>query len=234
MHASDDSNDQHESRLSALLDGELGEFETQRLLQQLDQYPDGQRETIKSRWSRYQVVREVLAGERGNSIAAQGFAASVSAVLAAESAPVVEGSEADQDVNFRAPLWSRVAVAASVAVAVVFGVQQYQGGAAVQQAADLPVQVASVDVISTGSGLAGVARTASLGGGKLTPAPAVAAPALADPTLQAVFAEGSPAPDVKTGRERLHRYLLHHANSAARQGGQGITPFARVYSFESE
>jgi len=51
---------------------------------------------------------------------------------------------------------------------------------------------------------------------------------------QPVNANVDLASDGLRAQERLHEYLLEHANHAARQNGQGIVPFARVANFEED
>ncbi|NNM10856.1 MAG: hypothetical protein HKO60_02915, partial [Pseudomonadales bacterium] len=57
------TNDHLDSQLSALIDGELEEFETVALLKKLEHIPDTERDVLMSKWSRYQVAREALADE---------------------------------------------------------------------------------------------------------------------------------------------------------------------------
>ena len=40
--------------------------------------------------------------------------------------------------------------------------------------------------------------------------------------------------DAAEAQRRLQEYLLEHANNASQQRAQGIVPFARVASFETE
>ncbi|MBT8139364.1 MAG: sigma-E factor negative regulatory protein [Gammaproteobacteria bacterium] len=206
------TNDHLDSQLSALIDGELEEFETVALLKKLEHIPDTERDVLMSKWSRYQVAREALADECGHA-AAPGFAALVTQRLAAEALPAAAVHRGE----FRAPMWSRVAVAASVAFAVVIGVQQYQGA----NTATEPSRVAAVEVLSTpgGGNFGAVANTAG-----------VVLPSQSASGVAAV----SPAPNSKIAEERLRRYLLQHASNAAAQRGHGIAPFARVANFESE
>ena len=119
--------------LSALMDNEASELELQRLLKALESEPE-----LKSTWSRYQIAS---AGVKGDIpvLASSDFASRVSAAIEAEetySAPVIHQVAANQTsipannvVAMPLRWWQqagRVAVAASVAGAVILGVQQYQ------------------------------------------------------------------------------------------------------------
>ncbi|MGB5326285.1 MAG: RseA family anti-sigma factor [Pseudomonadales bacterium] len=220
-HAASASVSSLEASLSALLDGELEELETRRLLQQLEQRPQLESSALLAKWSRYQVAREALVGERGQLAASSGFAQALSRQLENETAPapVETGSAA-----FRAPLWSRFAVAASVAVAVVFSVQQYQAGES--QAAE-QARIAAVEVLSTPGG----ASYGAVASHTLQPAQQTVLLAR-QPVVPGSSSSASGA--TQQGRERLQHYLLQHANNAAGLGAQGIVPFARVANFEIE
>lgn len=122
--------------LSALMDGEAGDFELRRLLQQLPGDP-----ALRGTWSRYQLVSAVLQKQACNPVVSLSLAESVQAAIIRE------------DVN-AAPVtarWhkhtARFAVAASVALAVVAGVQWQQRDmvtGVVVAAAPAPVMVQPV------------------------------------------------------------------------------------------
>ena len=159
-----DVNDDTFEKISALLDGELGDFETRQLLRQIDQLEPEQREQIYAKWQRMQIASDLLqndASQRGLAYASSdGFVASVSAAIAADtgaddgSVHAEEDATASADIQYinqaatepdaavaaqtssaagthgvakaPAPVWSKMAVAASVALAVIVGVQQFQ------------------------------------------------------------------------------------------------------------
>src|SRR5690606_20606692 len=109
---------------------EASELELQRLLKALDSDTE-----LKSTWSRYQLAS---AGLKGNIpvLASSDFASRVSAALDAEETYSISAStmtspqvNASNVVALPVRWWQqagRVAVAASVAGAVILGVQQYQ------------------------------------------------------------------------------------------------------------
>src|SRR5688572_13708975 len=118
--------------LSALMDNQASELEIQRLLKALDTDPD-----LKSTWSRYQIASAGLKGDLP-VMASSDFASRVSAAIDAEETYSFQSQIVSQTPNqaptgnvIAMPLrwWQqagRVAVAASVAGALVVGVQQYQ------------------------------------------------------------------------------------------------------------
>jgi len=108
-------------------------------------------------------------------------------------------------------LWSRFAVAATVTLAVIVGVQQYQlNGAALGSSTLASDDTSSYVTAPTSEALA------------------------VQVNAQPVNANVDLASDGLRAQERLHEYLLEHANHAARQNGQGIVPFARVANFEED
>jgi len=162
-------NDDFLEKLSALVDGELNDFEIRQFLRQLDQASEEERSAIYQRWQRYQLtnsaVRSTLkhAAVTSNFEASQSFVDAVSEAIGTDVPDdvVLDSAEDDQQdiAGFQPqalhsveeesakhadaaqvavaelkptadsmPLLSRFAVAASVALAVVVGVQQYQMG----------------------------------------------------------------------------------------------------------
>ena len=212
-------NDQLDSQLSALSDGEMTELELRSLLKQLENCSEAERAIQLQKWSRYQMVSEALSDERGRHTAQPNFAAAVAEAIVLE--PSHSQADAGDSTEFDAPdivassgdapLWSRFAVAATVTLAVIVGVQQYQlNGAAV-----------------------GSSTLASDGTSSYVTAPTSEALAV-QVNAQPVNANADLANDGLRAQERLHEYLLEHANHAARQNGQGIVPFARVANFEED
>lgn len=121
----------HDESLSALMDGEAQELELRRLLQQLPGDP-----ALRARWARYQLASSLMHK--------QPHIPEVSFSLAdAVQAAIQQDEDAKQDAHSKVRNGSllhktagRFAVAASVALAVVAGVQwQQQGAGAVGQLA---------------------------------------------------------------------------------------------------
>ena len=212
-------NDQLDSQLSALSDGEMTELELRNVLKQLENCSEAERAIQLKKWSRYQLVSEVLSDERGSHAAQANFATAVAEAIAQEPSHLQAG--ADDSLGLDAPgiaassggtpLWSRFAVAATVTLAVIVGVQQYQlNGAAVGSST-----LASDDTSSYVATPAGEAVAMQV-------------------KAQRANAKTDFESDNLRAQERLHEYLLEHANHAARQNGQGIVPFARVANFEED
>jgi len=212
-------NDQLDSQLSALSDGEMTELELRNVLKQLENCSEAERAIQLKKWSRYQLVSDVLSDERGSHAAQANFATAVAEAIAQEPSHLQAG--ADDSLGLDAPgiaassggtpLWSRFAVAATVTLAVIVGVQQYQlNGAAVGSST-----LASDDTSSYVATPAGEAVAMQV-------------------NAQRANAKTDFESDNLRAQERLHEYLLEHANHAARQNGQGIVPFARVANFEED
>jgi sigma-E factor negative regulatory protein RseA len=222
-------NNQLSEQLSALADGELDELELRRLLKQLGQLTDPEREHAYQLWQRYQLLSESLQGERGSALASPSFYLQVQKALSGEAindiAETLEsGSTKDAaqlTATASAPVWSRFAVAASVALAVIVGVQQYQingqNGVAVNTDGQVVavangVREVPVNYQSNGSSVSAAQHASLKSDAELSVSPLEAAQA----------------------QQRLNEYLLEHASSAASQSGQGMVPYARVANFETD
>ncbi|WPC06277.1 anti sigma-E factor RseA C-terminal domain-containing protein [Pseudomonas benzenivorans] len=185
--------------LSAVMDNEADELELRRVLGASD---DAE---LRATWSRYQIARAVMHKELLEP--KLDIAAAVSAALADEALPVVEKTS-------RGP-WravGRLAVAASVTVAVLAGVRLY-----------------NQDEI----GAAQLAQQASQ--------PALVSPQAQGPAMLAGFSSAAEQPgaaqaaaDAEAGwhEQRLPAYLRQHAQQAAMSGGEGALPYARAASLE--
>lgn len=101
--------------LSALLDGELSDFELRRLLQQLPQD-----EALLQTWQRYNLARSALQGEPFRK-ASEDFSARVAAQIAQE--PAHRAGERLAARGSWLVLGGKLAVAASVTAAVFLGMQ---------------------------------------------------------------------------------------------------------------
>ena len=115
--------------LSALMDGEVSALEMQRLLAQANDDPE-----VRARWSRYQLAAAVIHRQCVEPVPSLDMADRIRAQLSHETRRGLQTAH-----------WGRsfagLAVAASVALAVVVGVQWQQRGAEQQFAA---VQLAGV------------------------------------------------------------------------------------------
>lgn len=113
--------------LSAVMDGEADELELRRVLAAAGEDPE-----VRARWARYQLARSVM--HRQTVKPGLDLAAAVSAAIAADEAPA-----AVPQVKRGWTQVGRLAVAASVALAVLAGVRFYNGQ---QDGAALAPQVA--------------------------------------------------------------------------------------------
>jgi sigma-E factor negative regulatory protein RseA len=184
-------------RLSALVDDEADDFECRRLLDELGRNPDD-----LTRWERYHLIGDAVRGGLRRSANA-GFAAGVMARIAHEPVPApVIRTMGQRLVKPTAGL----AMAASVAVAVLVGVVNVTG----TPDADTPA------VAEAGPAAApAVAR-----GVQVSDATVATATPLAPPALEPMDASDA----------RLHSYIVNHAEHAA---GRGLMPYVRVVGYET-
>ena len=185
--------------VSAVMDNEADELELRRVLAASD---DAE---LRATWSRYQMARAVMHRELLEP--RLDIAAAVSAALADEAVPVQQAS--------RAP-WrtlGRVAVAASVTLAVLAGVRFYnQDELAGPQLAQQPQQ------------------------------PGLTLPQMQGPAVLAGYSTGASATPLQSAVEqsgsgwheqRLPIYLRQHAQQAAASGADSALPYARAASLEN-
>ncbi|SEI12404.1 RseA family anti-sigma factor [Pseudomonas fuscovaginae UPB0736] len=185
--------------LSAVMDNEADELELRRVLNALDDAD------TRATWSRYQIARAVMHKDLLDP--RLDIASAVSAALAGEDVPAK---------SIRGP-WrtlGRLAVAASVTVAVLAGVRFYNQD----------------DIV--GAQLAQQANQ-----------PGLAAPTAKGPAVLAGYTEGSePTGPMASGvlqqgqagwDQRLPGYLRQHAQEAALKGTESALPYARAASLET-
>ena len=186
--------------LSAVMDNEADDLELRRALTASSE-PE-----VKAAWSRYQIARAAMHGEYFSP--GLNIAEGVSAALAEEPTPARPGS----------PLWrgiGRVAIAASVTVAVLAGVRFYnqdnlEGAEMAQQSTPPSVPVSSTAPIIQGP--------AVLAGYNPSGDSSIAVPV----DHQAQLAED----------ERLLEYVRQHARQAG-TGAESTLPQARAASLEN-
>ena len=185
--------------LSAVMDNEADELELRRVLNACDDVET--RET----WARYQIARAVM--HKDLLLPRLDIAAAVSAALADEAVPAKAS---------RGPWRSlgRLAVAASVTLAVLAGVRLYNQD-----------EIAGAELAQQSS------------------QPALAAPQVKGPAVLAGYNESSDATGpmangVLQGQpgwhdQRLPGYLRQHAQQAALKGTESALPYARAASLEN-
>lgn len=229
--------------LSALMDNQASELEIQRLLKALESDPQ-----IKTTWSRYQLASAGLKGDLP-IMASSDFAARVSAAIDAEESysiqpQVAQVTQAEGQASNLVALpsrwWQQVgraAVAASVAGALIVGVQQYQSGAAPQSTefAANPTVTAPVAATET--------KAANLPSG--INAPALSARTVAvqsgyesrpQENRRVMFVPRQEAAPIYNEEVStyVNQLIQEHTDNASSNSGQGMLPYTRVILVEEE
>ena len=187
--------------LSAVMDNEADELELRRVLSAIDDAD------TRATWSRYQIARAAMHKEL--LIPHLDITAAVSAAIADEVSPLKAA---------RGPWRSlgRLAVAASVTVAVLAGVRLYNqddiAGAQLAQQAPQPANL-SVPQVKGPAVLAGYTE-----GNEQAPGP---------------MANGVKQGQAGSQDQRLPGYLRQHAQEAALKGTESALPYARAASLEN-
>ncbi len=203
--------------ISVLMDGEADELELRRLLSELS---DEHKQTVDKTWSRYHLARDVMQGN-DQGLAYQHLDISKQVSAAINNEPLAVSDSPSVASKLFKPV-AGFAVAASVAMAVVVGVQSVNsvgpdlnGPTAAQPALAsrvYPVQGTSLQAAG-GSASGGVNyHGTELPGG---------------------IALSRAAADLEA-QKRLEKYILRHTERAALNNGQGMISFARVASYETE
>lgn len=229
--------------LSALMDNQVSELELQRLLKALDADAE-----LRSTWSRYQIASAGLKGDIP-VLASSDFASRVSAAIEAEetySAPAISKDVSEQTyvagsnvVAMPLRWWQqagRVAVAASVAGAVILGVQQYQTpgvnpadmAAGTMAAAPAPVLETKAANLPSGINAPALsARTVAVQSGYES-RPQESRRVMFVPRQQVapVYIE-----DVSS---YVNQLIQEHTDNASLNSGQGMLPYTRVILVEEE
>ena len=223
--------------LSALMDNEVSELELQRLLKALDADPE-----VKATWSRYQVVSAGLKGKLP-AMASSDFAARISAAIDAEETHSQQSTPkqsviADNVVVVPSSWWQqlgRAAIAASVAGALVVGVQQYQ--AIAPQSADIAANTPAAAPAATESKVVNLpsginapalsARTVAVQSGYES-RPQESRQVMFVPRQEAVPVHNE---DITT---YVNQLIQEHTDNASLNGGQGMLPYTRVILTEEE
>jgi sigma-E factor negative regulatory protein RseA len=215
--------------LSALMDDQASELELQRLLKASESDAE-----LKEAWSRYQLISAAMRRDLP-TVASGGFSDRVSAAIAGEET-YQTGSSPKTGSNW----WhntGRFAVAASVAAAVIIGVQQFDSGSA-PGVVGTPA-VADVEVERTE-----LSPAVSLPAGYQAPslsARTVCAQSGYEPrqqeSRQVIFIPRQSSPQQVSAeqiRDYLNQLIEEHADHASLNSGQGMLPFARVVMTEEE
>ena len=216
--------------LSVTIDGQASELELRRVLDGVG-YDDELRNTA----NRYQLMGDAIRGE-ANQFAGIDISSGVMSAIEQEDEgfssgkdPVHQVSGSKISVISRLDDWwsslGRVAMAASVAFAVIFGVRNLQTTQDIQSVAvNDPVTLSQPIQLTPGLSSGSYGATGILAGyssrqhDSVTPEQLAYAQSIAD----------------QATKERFRAYALQHAELSAVNGGQGILPFARLTSFDTQ
>jgi len=193
--------------LSAMLDGEASDMEVRRILKSDDA-------ELAQRWQRYQLAGAAMRKETDLGFGSIDLSGAISEAIANEPELSLDtNKDTEQQKGKIVSLWSnigRFAVAASVAGAVVVGVQfSPETSTNIADAPEVPVAPAS------GQPDLGVNTTVRVVGQESKPA-------------QIIISEET-RKKVEEGLEQeAQRLMLEHAENATQNTQNGVTPFVRV------
>jgi sigma-E factor negative regulatory protein RseA len=190
-------------RLSALVDDEADSFEVRRLVDELGKHPED-----LAQWGRYHLIGDAIRGGLNRSAPAD-FASRVSALV--EQEPTLTAAPRQAGHSLLKPV-AGVAMAASVAVAVLVGVMNV-GGAPENT---LPAPALAERPVTGPLAVEGIVQVAE---GE------PAGPVSSAPVSQTPRVSRLDVPDA-----RLHSFIVNHAEHAA---GQGLMPYVRVVGYET-
>jgi len=224
--------------LSALMDNQISELELQRILKATSEDAG-----LKATWDRYHLARAALKKDL-IQVAPLDFAARVSASIAAEekldthhSKDKVTILSSGSAVASLSDWWSnigRVAVAASVACAVILGVQHMQNPSAstnnlvVENQNSISTQDEPGVILPSGiNAPALTARTVALQSGFESKP---------HQNRQVAFVPRQSAQNVNPDEVSayVNELMEVHSDNASRNSGQGVLPFTRVILTEDE
>lgn len=214
-----DHKERLEESLSALMDGETTDMEMHRLLKEI-----ASDTSLRDKWKRYHMISATIKGETVSP--SMDYSASIAAAIDAESAYRSKGF------TLFAGAAGRFAIAASVAMLAVVGVQQLNSPL---DSSPVVSEFAAMDeddqnngpAIQFPSGFQPIinARTVSVGGDNKTSR-------YVTPLMQVRQQEKQQYSEVKL-RAYLNNAMLKHSNNAALNSNQGMLPFARLNDSQS-
>tara|TARA_R110000822_G_scaffold2089_15_gene10073 strand:- start:1302 stop:1922 length:621 start_codon:yes stop_codon:yes gene_type:complete len=205
------SNQSLQESISALMDNEADELEIRRVLQASESDP-----ALRSTWDRYQMARSIMHKEPWQPKV--DLSAGISALIADEAVPVAVESKSPR-------VWrnlSRLAVAASVTLAVLVGVNMFnQDGSPAESGmvADLPPAASSPVAVAP------VSSQPSQGGAVLA--------GFSQPQLNGDANAEQKAPSAWQ-EQRIGTYLRQHAEHSSRFEAPQLLPYARAASLENQ
>jgi sigma-E factor negative regulatory protein RseA len=201
-----------EELLSALFDGETSEFETRRILQELDS-------DAKARWQRYQMISDASNKRLDSSFLCIDVSAAVSVAIAAETTPALANdSVSATSTSAGIQRWLKPAVgfaaAASIAFVTVLTVQQSPDAMLSPFVAEGNVSASQLNIKSN-VGLSTVSGSATTN--VLMPAEQT--------NLES---------QRRREQQRLDAYMLKHTQQSTFNNGQGLLPMVRTAAEDTQ
>ncbi len=211
MSSSDQTAEQKiNESLSAMLDGEASDMEVRRILKSEDA-------ELTQRWQRYQLAGAAMRKEADSGFGSIDLSAAISDAIANEPELSANPVDTDQDTkksgNKVANLWSnigRFAVAASVAGAVVVGVQFSPNDTSTNIATAPEAPVSTQPSLSVDTTVRAVGEISK-------PKPA-----------QIIISEETQRKAQQGLEQEAQRLIREHAENASQNTPNGVTPFVRV------
>jgi len=213
------NNTQIKESLSALMDGQADELEVRRVLKEVSENDE-----LRDTWRRHQLAAAAMRRELPEQVV--DYSSAIHAALENEEA--LGGPSAFSRVA--KPL-GRFAVAASVAVIALVGVQQYNKPAGTPE--NTPATIASVDNVQVDFSTPQLRTSAEFGIPQVTArtVSAINGSQQGYSAPRSVIQVTEVTPD-KVTREQVQAYLnelmLQHTENAASNTNQGMLPFARM------
>ena len=203
--------------VSALVDGESNDMDLQRVLNAVSD-DSSSREELRESWQRYQTIGSVMRGDYQHT---KSLDISESLRLALEEEKVIENKPSS---HFWKNLTGKTAIAATVAFAVVLGVQQYSGVSDAPAGTESVAGVKSGAVVPQGFDQPNVnTQTVSASQNRI------------DGSFNAKPLSGYSASELNNEelmRERLDQLLLLHAKKSSESSSLGVLPYARTNQLE--
>jgi sigma-E factor negative regulatory protein RseA len=201
-------NEQQQETLSALFDGEANEFETRRLLSELDS-------VSAAKWQRFQWIRDTAKNRLGDCDVTFSVVDAVSASIARE--PDIQSTytaTAAKKDHWLKPLLG-FATAASVAFVAVLGMQQF-----------------GQDAVPANTGFI---ANGNVSASQLPISGGVGLNAVSGSVSSSALAYEIEAIDEQKARDkdRIKYYLQQHAQQASFNNGSGLLPMARMADEEN-
>ena len=188
--------------LSSLMDGEAGDLELQRLLKAAS--TDS---ALRATWSRYQLVSAVIRQQQVDAVPSLTLADRIFAEL--DMGVNQQAGVAPVPARHVRSVWAGLAVAASVALAVVVGVQWQQ-----QHAGDRLIAQSSPAVAAPMAEVAAVAPPASV------------VLAAADQSVSGKPVAGALQQGQTTVNPQFERYMRYHLERVSLDPNRGMVPMA--------